>query len=176
MKRSTLLPLVALALTAACSDTPQHPVAPSQTSLAKVSSSNPHYIASATGAFLDPSPTLAVEFKIAGVGAGVTLNVTANARAHRTDACVNGGNNVPSDAKKKSSVQAVSFTAPVTATAGGNIEETFHLPFPASILNCPNGQTATLFSGFWDEVSSSTPAPAGGPVISFDIAGSFNVQ
>jgi hypothetical protein len=169
--------VLTLALTAACTDAARSPVSPSQPLLAKgTASSNPHYIASATGAQLDPSPTLAVYFKIAGVGSGVTINVTATAEAHRTDACVNGGENVPSDRKKRSSIQTVSLTLPVTATAGGNVEETFFLPFPASTLNCPSGQVATLFSGFWDNAASSTPSPSGGPVISFDIAGTFNVQ
>jgi len=177
MHRAFLFPLgVAALATAACVDQPRSPVAPPSDVEAFTdvlnANSNPHYIKSATDAYLDPSPTLAVHFKIAGVGSGVTVNVTAAALAHRTDACVNGGDNVPSDAKKTKSVQQVSFTAPVTATAGGNVEATFHLAFPASILSCPNGQTATRFEAFWDAVGSSVASPS----ISIGIPGTFLVQ
>ena len=178
-RQATLLCLAAVAFTAACADNPSAPVgSPTVTrpsfAAGGNSSSNVHFISA--DAALNPSPTLAVSFKIAGVGAGQTINVTAAAQANRTDACVNGGENVPSDRKKKSTTQEVSLTQPVTATAGGNIIATFFLTFPGSPLSCPSGQVATLFAGSWSDVSVSTPNPSGGPTLSIDVAGTFTIQ
>jgi hypothetical protein len=177
-RQAMLLCLGAATLTAACADDSTAPVTPtvSRPSFAAGgnSSSNVHFITA--DAALDPAPTLAVSFKIAGVGSGQTIFVTAAAEANRTDACVNGGENVPSDRKKRSSVQQVSLTLPVTATAGGNVEDTFLLVFPASTLNCPSGQVATLFAGSWTDVSVSTPNPSGGATLAISIAGTFTVQ
>lgn len=177
-RQATLLCLAAVTFTAACADDPTVPVAAAVThpSFAKggSSSSNVHFISA--DAAINPVPSLAVDFKIAGVGSGQTIFVTAVANANRTDACVNGGTNVPSDRKKTSSVQQVSLTLPVTATAGGNVEATFHLTFPGSTLSCPSGQVATLFAGSWTDVSVSTPNPSGGAVLAVAIAGTFTVQ
>jgi hypothetical protein len=176
MKRTFLFSVgIAALATVGCADAPRSPVAPTsdveQAGERLNSNSNPHYISSATDAFLAPSPTLAVHFKIAGVGSGVTVYVTAVAQAHRTDSCVNGGENVPSDRKKTSTVTPVAFSAPVTATAGGNVEATFYLPFPASTLNCPGGQTSTLFQGYWDNAGSYVASPS----ISISIPGTFQL-
>ena len=178
-RQATLLCLAAVSFTAACADDSTAPVVTptvTQPSFAAGgnSSSNVHFITA--DAALDPAPTLAVSFKIAGVGSGQTIFVTAAAEAHRTDACVNGGENVPSDRKKRSSVEQVSLTLPVTATAGGNVEDTFLLVFPASTLNCPSGQVATLFNGSWTDVSVSTPNPSGGATLAISVAGTFTVQ
>jgi hypothetical protein len=178
-RQATLLCLAAVTFTAACADDSTAPVVTSTVTRPSFaaggnSSSNVHFI-NADAAF-DPIPTLAVSFKIAGVGSGQTIFVTAAAVANRIDACVNGGDNVPSDRKKKSTQQLVSLTLPVTATAGGNVEATFFLTFPGSPLSCPSGQVATLFNGSWSDVSVSTPNPSGGATLSIDVAGTFTVQ
>lgn len=178
-RQATLLCLAAVAFTAACADDPTAPaVSPTVTrpsfAAGGNSSSNVHFISAS--AALNPSPTLAVSFKIAGVGSGQTINVTAAAEANRTDACVNGGTNVPSDKKKTSTTQEVSLTQPVTATAGGSVVATFLLQFPGSPLSCPSGQVATLFAGSWSDVSVSTPNPSGGPTLSINVAGTFTIQ
>jgi hypothetical protein len=177
-RQATLLCLAAVAFTAACADDPTSVVTPTVTrpsfAAGGNSTSNVHFISAS--AALNPVPTLAVSFKIAGVGAGQTINVTAAAEANRTDACVNGGTNVPSDKKKTSTTQEVSLTQPVTATAGGNVVATFLLPFPGSPLSCPSGQVATLFAGSWSDVSVSTPNPSGGPTLSINVAGTFTIQ
>jgi hypothetical protein len=178
-RQATLLCLAAVAFTAACADDPTAPaVSPTVTrpsfAAGGNSSSNVHFISAS--AALNPSPTLAVSFKIAGVGSGQTINVTAAAEANRTDACVNGGTNVPSDRKKTSTTQLVSLTQPVTATAGGSVVATFSLTFPGSTLSCPSGQVATLFAGSWSDVSVSTPNPSGGATLSQTIPGTFTIQ
>jgi hypothetical protein len=67
----------------------------------------------------------------------------------------------------------VSLTLPVTATAGGTVEDTVFLTFPDSPLNLPAGQVAVLLAGSWSDVSVSTPSPSGG--LSKTVTGTFPV-
>jgi len=178
-RQATLLCLAAATFTAACADNSTAPVVtPTATrpsfAAGGNSSSNVHFVSA--DAALDPSPTLAVSFKIAGVGSGQTIFVTVLATANRIDACVNGGDNVPSDRKKKSTQQLVSLTLPVTATAGGSVQDTFSLTFPSSPLNCPSGQVATLFNGSWSNISVFTPDPDAGNDVRFSFPGELTVQ
>jgi hypothetical protein len=174
--RTTLLCLAAATLAAACSEQPTTPV--------DVNAPPPHFgkggVSSGTHfqsatAFFNPSPTLQVDFSLAGVGAGTTVTVTATADASATESCVNGGDKVPSDKKKTTTVQQVETSGDFDATAGGNVQGTLFLTFPPSALTCPNGQIATLFSGSWSNVQLSTPSPSGGPVLQISVSGTFTL-
>jgi hypothetical protein len=167
----------ALATAVACSDTPQDPVSPAGPDFARggASSSNPHFIGNATDAEVNPNPDLAVEFKISGVGSGVTVNVTVSATANLFQDCVNNGGKQPSAANKHFDTFPVEETQPLTATAGGNIEATFVLEFPAPELDCPPGQTLVT-EGFWDDVLITAPIPSGGPTLTFSFPGDFDVD
>jgi len=169
-----LLCLSAATLASACSDQPTTPVnvnLPSPQFGKGGVSSGAHFL-SASG-FFNPSPTLQVDFRLAGMGAGTTVTVTATADASATEACVNGGDNVPSDRKKRTTVQQVETSGEFPATAGGSVEGSLLLTFPPTTLNCPGGQIATLFSGSWSNVQLSTPSPSGGPVLSINVSGTF---
>ena len=171
MKPFTLLPL-ALVFAAACSDSGQDTQSPLGPSFA--SKSNPHFIASATDAAVNPNPDLSVDFKISGVGSGVTVNVTVSAQANLFQDCVNNGGKQPSAANKHFDATPVSETLPLTATAGGNIEATFTLEFPAATLSCPNGQTL-ITEGFWSNVAISAPVPSSGKTLVYSFPGTFSV-
>ena len=172
----TLLCLAAAALVSACSDQATAPVNVKSSSahFGKGGVSSGAHFQSATG-FFNPSPTLQVDFSLSGIGSGTTITVTATASASATEACVNGGDNVPSDRKKKTTVSQVETSGEFGATAGGNVQGTLFLTFPPTSLNCPSGQTATLFSGSWSNVQLSTPSPSGGPVLQIGVSGSFTL-
>lgn len=115
---------------------------------------SPHFIKNATYAELDGFD-LDVDFKEAGLESGATETVVASADLSATYSCVNGGNNVPSDPKKTTIDSRVSESGEFTATKNGNIVGSLTLsPTPADVaLDCPNGQTATLFSVVWSNVT-----------------------
>jgi hypothetical protein len=171
MKSSTFLPVV-LFFALACADSGQDALSPSAPSFA--SKSNAHFIASATNAAVNPNPDLSVDFKIAGVGSGVTVNVTVSAQANLFQDCVNNGGKQPSAGNKHFDATPVSHTEPLTATAGGNIEDTFVLEFPAATLSCPSGQRLVT-EGFWSDVAISAPIPSSGSTLVFNFPGTFNV-
>jgi len=115
---------------------------------------NPHFIKHATTASLDGT-SLVVDFKEAGLESGSTETITATAHLDATYSCVNGGNNVPSDPKKTTISSDISESGEFTADKNGNVTGSLTLspPSAASVLDCPNGQKATLMSGTWSNVS-----------------------
>lgn len=115
---------------------------------------SPHFIKNATSASLD-GLDLVVQFKEAGLPSGAQETVVASADLRAVYSCVNGGNNVPSDPKKTTIDSRVSESGEFTAGQNGNIVGSLRLaPTPADVaLDCPNGQTATLFSVTWSNVT-----------------------
>ena len=115
---------------------------------------NAHFIKSATTASLDGT-SLVVDFKEAGLESGSVETITVTAHLDATFSCVNGGNKVPSDPKKTTVSDEFSHSEPFTAGKNGNISDSLTLspPSAASVLDCPNGQRATLVSGTWSDVS-----------------------
>ncbi|MFC9917873.1 hypothetical protein [Agromyces binzhouensis] len=115
---------------------------------------NPHFIKNATSAHLD-GVNLVVDFKEAGLPSGAVETVVASADLSATYSCVNGGGNVPSDPKKTTIDSRVSESGEFTAAKNGNIVGSLTLmPTPADVaLDCPNGQTATLLSVVWSNVT-----------------------
>jgi hypothetical protein len=117
---------------------------------------SPHFIGNATTA--SPSGTsLVVQFKEAGLPSGAVETIQATAHLDATYQCVNGGGNVPSDPKKTTISSDISASGVFTAGKNGNVTGSLTLSPPAasSVLNCPGGQTATLVSGTWSNVSIS---------------------
>lgn len=113
-----------------------------------------HFIAHATTASSSGS-TLTVKFKEAGLESGATETITVSAHLDATYACINGGGKNPSDPKKKTVSSDVSYSADFTAGKNGNVTGSLSVSAPAAsgILDCPNGQTATLVSVTWTNVS-----------------------
>ncbi|GLI25846.1 hypothetical protein ARHIZOSPH14_00880 [Agromyces rhizosphaerae] len=115
---------------------------------------NPHFIKNATDASL-VGTSLVVDFKEAGLESGSVETVVASADLSATYSCVNGGNNVPSDPKKTTIDSRVSASGVFPAAKNGQIVGSLTIvPTPADqALDCPPGQTATLFSVVYSNVT-----------------------
>lgn len=106
---------------------------------------NPHFIKNATSASLSGS-NLNVSFKETGLPSGATETITATADLSATYQCINNGGHNPTDPKKTTINVSVSASGEFTADKNGNVTGTLTLSAPdaGSVLDCPNGQTATL--------------------------------
>ncbi|WP_353828895.1 hypothetical protein [Agromyces sp. SYSU T0242] len=115
---------------------------------------NPHFIKNATSASLD-GVDLVVQFKEAGLESGSVETVVASADLSATYSCVNGGNHVPADPKKTTVDSRLAASGEFEAGKNGNIVGSLTLvPTPAAqALDCPPGQTATLISVVWSNVT-----------------------
>ena len=117
---------------------------------------NAHFVrASATGPAADG--TLAVNFKIAGLGDNQTITVTASADATALYACRNNGGNFPADPKKQVVSGPVSASGDFTSGKNGSITDSLTLSPPPSTLDCPGGQTAVLANVSYTNVAVSAP-------------------
>ncbi|MBC7594800.1 MAG: hypothetical protein H7288_12820 [Kineosporiaceae bacterium] len=117
---------------------------------------NGHFISNATSASSSGS-TLTVKFKEAGLQSGATETITISAHLDATYKCINGGGKNPSDPKKTTINSTVSQSGEFTAAKNGNLTGSLSVSAPAasSVLDCPGGQTATLMSVTWTNVSIS---------------------
>ena len=117
---------------------------------------NAHFISNATTASPD-GVSLVVDFKEAGLESGSVETVQATAHLDATYSCVNNGNKVPSDPKKTTISSDVSESGEFKALKNGNVSDSLSVspPAAADVLDCPNGQRATLVSGTWSDVSIS---------------------
>jgi hypothetical protein len=111
---------------------------------------------------------LVVTWKEAGLGDNENIDYTASATATRVDSCVNGGNKVPSDPKKTTSVGQVSAEG-TFSVKNGSVNGRLTLSPPATTLDCPPGQRATLISVTYTNVSISDDTNG----ITEDIPGTF---
>ncbi|MDP9887964.1 hypothetical protein [Pseudarthrobacter enclensis] len=106
---------------------------------------NPHFIKNATSASLSGS-SLVVSFKETGLPSGASEYVTASADFSGTYQCLNKAGHNPSDIKKTVTDVPVYASGYFTADKNGNIVGSLTLTpaAPATVLDCPSGQTATL--------------------------------
>jgi hypothetical protein len=118
-------------------------------------SGNPHFI------YVTPQLVgndLQVNFKEAGVGSGASVTVSTTATFSFTLGCINGGSKHPKAANKEAFSTTESASGTFTANAGGNVVSSLTLTAPStetilSYLVCPPGQTTTLFSAGWSNLS-----------------------
>lgn len=106
-----------------------------------------HWVASQVDATIIADGSLEVGFKIAGLGAAVTTDVTAGADAEATWACRNHGGQWPADPKKTTVAGPVAATGTFTSGKNGAIQATLILPAPGvedPAGFCPGGQVLTL--------------------------------
>lgn len=114
---------------------------------------NAHFIDHHTGASLQGT-SLVVSFKEAGLESGSVETVTASAHLMATYQCINNGGSNPSDPKKTTIDSEVSQSGQFSADKNGQLVGSLTLTAPAaaSVLDCPNGQKATLTAGTWSNV------------------------
>lgn len=131
---------------------------------------SPHFIKNHTTA----SPSgfdLNVSFKEAGLESGSVETITASADLDASYQCVNNGGHNPDDAKKTVLHFQPTASGEFEASKNGNVEGTLTLTAPeaGAVLDCPNGQTATLTAVTWsnatvtDEDTGAFLAIDGGP-------------
>ncbi|MUU70529.1 hypothetical protein [Pseudarthrobacter sp. GA104] len=118
------------------------------------SGGNPHFIKNATSASLSGS-SLVVKFKETGLQSGSVETVTASASLTATYQCINNGGSNPNDPKKTTVNVDVSESGQFTADKNGNITGTLTVTPPAAntVLDCPNGQRATLTTWSYSNIS-----------------------
>ncbi|MEO7269126.1 MAG: hypothetical protein ABIW49_07960 [Knoellia sp.] len=115
---------------------------------------NAHFIAAHTSASASGTDLL-VQFKEAGLESGSVETVQASAHLDATYQCVNKGNHNPDDPKKTTISADVSESGLFTAGKNGNLVGSLSLSAPAAatVLDCPNGQKATLTVVTWSDIS-----------------------
>ena len=95
---------------------------------------------------------LVVSWKEAGLGDNLNIDYVASATATRVDSCVNGGGTVPNDPKKTTTQSPVS-SGGTFSVKNGSVTGSLTISPPATSLSCPPGQTATLISLVYTNVS-----------------------
>jgi hypothetical protein len=110
---------------------------------------SPHFVSASAARSGD---NLVVKWKEAGLGDNLNIDYSATATATREDSCVNGGNNIPSDPKKTTTVAQVKAEG-TFSVKNGSVNGSLTLTPPATTLTCPKGQKATLISLSYTDVS-----------------------
>src|SRR6266550_1021590 len=120
---------------------------------------SPHFLrTSANG--VNSDGTVNVCFKIAGLGANQSIDVTASAHADATYACRNNGQQCPNAANKVNVQSDVSATGTFTSGKNGSITACLTVDPPDTTLTCPGGQRLVLVSVSYTNVSLSSDASA----------------
>ena len=114
---------------------------------------NAHFVGSGMSTSTSGA-TLTVKFKEAGLESGSVETVQVSAHFEGTYSCVNGGNHVPADPKKTTISSDVQNSGEFSAGKNGNLIGSLSVsgPDPASVLDCPSGQKATLFDAVFSNV------------------------
>jgi hypothetical protein len=150
MQRTLLLPAVLVAL-AACSDASRTPLEVRSAASAKGSTAGAHFMAAADE--IASAARLRAFWDEAGVGSG-TVTYTLDFVRTQVLACVNGGDNQPTDKKKHSLSSHGSATGTFSPENGRLIAELFSDDVaPADqLLSCPGGQIASTLGVSYTEV------------------------
>src|SRR5438552_11228922 len=120
---------------------------------------SPHFLrTSANG--VNSDGTVNVCFKIAGLGANQSIDVTATAHADATYACKNNGQQCPNAANKVNVQSDVSATGAFPSTKNGSVTACLTVDPPPTTLTCPGGQKLVLVSVSYTNVSLSSDASA----------------
>jgi hypothetical protein len=116
---------------------------------------SPHFINNATVSSISGS-SLVCNFKEAGLSAGSTETITCSATETVTYECVNNGGKNPSASNKTTFQIAASSSGEFTADKNGNLvgSQTLDVTSPDALnFSCPKGQTLTLVSVFYTNVT-----------------------
>ncbi|HEU5241964.1 MAG TPA: hypothetical protein VFU25_08120 [Ornithinibacter sp.] len=117
---------------------------------------NAHFIANLTTASASGTD-LVVQFKESGLESGSVETVQVTAHLDATYQCINNGGTNPNDPKKTTISAEVSASGQFTAGKNGTIKGSLSVSAPAAadVLDCPNGQRATLTAVTWSDISIS---------------------
>jgi hypothetical protein len=130
------------------------------------SAQSPHFVGTPTASFTEDFD-LAVAFKEAGLGSAVTIDYAVTATASGSCACVTKSGNCPAAANKIPPT-TVGGTGSFTSTKAGNIVGTVVAEEPecqqVSPATCPGGQTNTLTSVSYSDITIEDTSTPVGPV------------
>jgi hypothetical protein len=110
---------------------------------------SPHFLKASA---VRSGDNLVVSWKEAGLGDNLNINYVASATATRVDSCVTGGGQIPNDAKKTTTQSPVT-SGGTFSVKNGSVTGSLTVSPPATTLSCPPGQTATLISLVYTNVS-----------------------
>jgi hypothetical protein len=116
---------------------------------------SPHFINNATVSSISGS-SLVCNFKEAGLSAGSTETITCSATETVTYECVNNGGKNPSASNKTTFQIDAQSSGEFTADKNGNLvgSQTLDVTSPGALnFSCPKGQTLTLVSVFYTNVT-----------------------
>ena len=117
---------------------------------------SPHFLrTSANG--VNSDGTVNVCFKIAGLGANQSIDVTASAHADAIYGCLNHGQQCPNAANKVEVQSDVSASGTFTSGKNGSITACLTVEPPPTSLTCPGGQKLVLVSVSYTNLSVSAP-------------------
>jgi len=123
-----------------------------------VRAQNPHFL-SCDVSGVNSNGTLSSDFRIAGLGSNVSIQVTATADASAVYACLNHGQKCPSAANKSTVTGTVSASGQFTSGKNGSVRGSLTVdPPPNTTLTCPGGQKLVLVSVDYTNVSLSSSA------------------
>jgi hypothetical protein len=120
-----------------------------------LASGSPHFIKSLTKVTNVGLTSVPVTFKEAGLESGAVETITVTAHLDATYQCVNRGGHNPDDPKKTVVSADYSQSGEFTAARNGNVSGslTVTAPAPSTVLDCPNGQTATHTVSIWSNIT-----------------------
>lgn len=131
---------------------------------------NAHFIANLTKVSTSGT-SLTVQFKEAGLESGSVETIVLTAYLEATYQCINNGGSNPADPKKATISSDVSASGVFPANKNGQVvgSLTVSAPSAATVLDCPNGQTATLTAGTWSDIFIEDTTS----LATLDVAGTF---
>src|SRR5215831_16040840 len=104
---------------------------------------NPHFISCGASGPLKSDGSLDVSFKISGLGANQSIDITVSASASGLFGCLNKGGQCP-NAENKFEPTPVSASGLFTSGKNGQITGSLTLEPPSPTLTCPGNQTTVL--------------------------------
>ncbi len=130
---------------------------------------SPHFISAS--ASINPSGSLTVNFKEAGLGDNALISYTASASATADYGCLNGGGKNP-EATNKSTVDGpVSASGIFSSGKNGSISASLTINPPPNVsLTCPSGQKLVLADVTYSGISITDNTNG----ITFAIPGTFS--
>jgi hypothetical protein len=117
---------------------------------------NAHFMSCSSST--NSSGSLAVSFRIAGLGGGASDTITASTHATSTWGCLNGGQQCPNAANKFTSSEDITGQLTVTAGHNGSASGTISLSPSRPSNFCPRGQKMVLISVTYSDVTLTNSA------------------
>jgi hypothetical protein len=117
---------------------------------------NAHFMSCSSS--VNTNGSLAVSFRIAGLGAGASDTITATTTVTATWGCLNGGQQCPNAQNKFTTTEPISASLDVKAGHNGSASGTITLSPTQPSNFCPHGQKMVLISVTYTDVTLTNSA------------------